>query len=158
MSLELCILGSGSSGNSTVVRAPWGTFLIDAGFGPRVTEQRLHDLGLKLSDISAAIQEVVEKHGFGVVRDFAGHGIGMNMHEEPEILNYGKAGKGPLLREGMTFAIEPMITAGGYKVFIAEDKWTVKTCDKSLAAHVEDTVLITDSGPEVLTRGNIASI
>jgi len=114
--------------------------------------------GNHLSDISAAIQQEVEKHSFGIVRDFAGHGIGKKMHEEPEILNYGKAGRGPILRPGMTFAIEPMITAGGYKVFIAEDKWTVKTCDKSLAAHVEDTILVTASEPEVLTRNNIASI
>ena len=111
-------------------------------------------VGNKLSDISAAIQEVVEKHGFGVVRDFAGHGIGMNMHEEPEILNYGKAGKGPLLREGMTFAIEPMITVGKYDVYVTDDGWTVKTVDHSLAAHVEDTIAITNAGPIILTVKN----
>lgn len=108
-------------------------------------------VGNKLSDISAAIQEVVEKHGFGVVRDFAGHGIGMRMHEEPEILNYGKAGRGPLLKEGMTFAIEPMITAGKYDVYVTQDDWTVKTVDHSLAAHVEDTIVITSTGPVILT-------
>ncbi len=108
-------------------------------------------VGNKLSDISAAIQEEVEKHGFSVVRDFAGHGIGMRMHEEPEILNYGKAGKGPLLREGMTFAIEPMITAGKYQVYVTNDGWTVKTADHSLAAHVEDTIAITNAGPVILT-------
>jgi methionyl aminopeptidase len=111
-------------------------------------------VGNKLSDISAAIQEEVEKHGFGVVRDFAGHGIGMRMHEEPEILNYGKAGKGPLLREGMTFAIEPMITAGKYPVYVTQDGWTVKTVDHSLAAHVEDTIAITNAGPVILTVKN----
>ena len=111
-------------------------------------------VGNKLSDISAAIQEEVEKHGFGVVRDFAGHGIGMRMHEEPEIVNYGKAGKGPLLREGMTFAIEPMITAGNYRVYVANDGWTVKTVDHSLAAHVEDTIAITNAGPVILTGKN----
>ncbi len=114
--------------------------------------------GNHITDISAAIQQEVEKHNFGIIRDFAGHGIGKTMHEDPEILNYGKPGRGPILRQGMTLAIEPMITAGGYKVFIADDKWTVKTCDKSLAAHVEDTILVTDSEPEVLTRNNIASI
>lgn len=108
--------------------------------------------GNRLGDISAAIQAEVEKHGFGVVRDFAGHGIGKQMHEDPEILNYGKAGQGPLLQPGMTFALEPMITQGNYKVYVADDGWTVKTSDKSLAAHVEDTIAITHDEPKVLTR------
>jgi methionyl aminopeptidase len=111
-------------------------------------------VGNRLSDISSAIQNEVEKHGFGVVRDFAGHGIGKNMHEEPEIVNYGKPGKGPLLREGMTFAIEPMITAGKYDVYVTNDGWTVKTVDRSLAAHVEDTIAITSAGPVILTNKN----
>src|SRR5579863_5792682 len=111
-------------------------------------------VGNKLSDISAAIQEEVEKHGFSVVRDFAGHGIGKNMHEAPEIVNYGKPGRGPILREGMTFAIEPMITAGKYHVYVADDGWTVKTVDHSLAAHVEDTIAITNAGPIILTGKN----
>ena len=110
--------------------------------------------GNRLSDISAAIQQEVEKHKFGVVRDFAGHGIGAKMHEAPEILNYGKAGKGPLLKAGMTFAIEPMITMGKFDVFVTNDGWTVKTVDKSLAAHVEDTIVITEGGAYVLTRVN----
>ena len=109
-------------------------------------------VGNRLSDISAAIQAEVERHGFGVVRDFAGHGIGKQLHEDPEILNYGKPGQGPILRAGMTFAIEPMITQGAYDVYITEDGWTVKTNDKSLAAHVEDTIAITDQGPKILTR------
>lgn len=108
--------------------------------------------GNKLSDISAAIQGEVEKHGYGVVRDFAGHGIGQRMHEDPEILNYGKPGKGPVLKPGMAFAIEPMITMGKFQVYVANDGWTVKTCDKSVAAHVEDTVVVTESEPLVLTR------
>ena len=108
--------------------------------------------GNRLSDISAAIQRAVEKEGFGVVRDFAGHGIGKQMHEDPEVLNYGEPGKGPILRPGMTIAIEPMITAGKYDVYITEDGWTVKTKDKSLAAHVEDTILITADEPKILTR------
>lgn len=108
--------------------------------------------GNRLSDISAAIQQEVEAHGFSVVRDFAGHGIGKDMHEEPEILNYGKPGTGPLLRPGMTFAIEPMITMGHFNVHVTRDGWTVKTDDKSLAAHVEDTILITESEPKILTR------
>jgi methionyl aminopeptidase len=109
-------------------------------------------VGNRLSDISAAIQQVVEREGFGVVRDFAGHGIGKSMHEEPEILNYGLPGKGPILRAGMTFAIEPMITEKSYKVYVENDGWTVRTVDKGWAAHVEDTVLITDNGPVFLTR------
>ena len=110
-------------------------------------------VGNRLSDISFAIQQEVEKAGFGVVRDFSGHGIGKQMHEDPEILNYGKAGCGPVLRAGMTFAIEPMITAGDYHVYVDdEDGWTVRTVDKSLAVHVEDTIVITDKGPVYLTR------
>ncbi len=112
-------------------------------------------VGNRLSDISAAIQEEVEKYGFGVVRDFAGHGIGKKMHEEPEVLNYGKPGCGPVLKEGMTFAIEPMITFGKYDVYVAHDGWTVKTVDGSLAAHIEDTIAITNDGPIILTRKNL---
>lgn len=110
--------------------------------------------GNRLGDISAAIQAEVERYGFGVVRDFAGHGIGKQMHEDPEVLNYGKPGQGLLLQPGMTFAIEPMITQGNYKVYVTEDGWTVKTSDKSLAAHVEDTIAITHDEPKVLTRSN----
>jgi len=110
--------------------------------------------GNRLSDISSAIQDEVEKHGFGVIRDFAGHGIGKQMHEDPEVLNYGDSGKGPILREGMTLAIEPMITLGSYDVCISEDGWTVKTVDNSLAAHVEDTIAITNGNPMILTRKN----
>lgn len=109
-------------------------------------------VGNRLSDISSAIQQEVEHHGFGVVRDFAGHGIGSAMHEDPEILNYGVPGKGPRLKKGMGLALEPMITMKGYGVFIADDGWTVKTVDGSLAAHVEDTVIITDNGPMIITR------
>lgn len=110
--------------------------------------------GNRLGDISAAIQQEVERNGFGVVRDFAGHGIGKQMHEDPEILNYGKPGSGILLQVGMTFALEPMITQGKYQVYVADDGWTVKTKDKSLAAHVEDTIVITQTGPKILTRSN----
>lgn len=111
-------------------------------------------VGGRLSDISAAIQSEVESNGYAVVRDFCGHGIGKKMHEEPEILNYGIPGRGPILRAGMVFAIEPMITAGDYAVRTTSDGWTVVTVDGSLAAHVEDTVIITSSGPCVVTRCN----
>ena len=108
--------------------------------------------GKRLSDISSAIQQEVESHGFGVIRDFAGHGIGKRMHEEPEVVNYGKPGKGPLLVPGMVLALEPMISLGDYKVKIVKDGWSAKMADGSLAAHVEDTVVITKQGPEILTR------
>jgi len=108
--------------------------------------------GNRLSDISAAIQQEIERHGFGVVRDFAGHGIGKSMHEEPEVLNFGDPGKGPILRAGMAFALEPMVTMGSYEVYITQDGWTVKTVDKSWAAHVEDTIVVTEGEPKILTR------
>ena len=109
-------------------------------------------VGKRLFDISAAIQEHVQRYGYGVVRDFAGHGIGRKMHEEPDVPNFGVAGTGMRLLEGMTFAIEPMITQGSYEVYIDRDGWTVKTKDHSLAAHVEDTVVVGVHGPEILTR------
>ena len=109
--------------------------------------------GKRLSKISGCIQKEVERAGFGVVRDFAGHGIGKTMHEAPEIPNYLSSGDfGPMLREGMTLAIEPMITEKDYKVRVADDGWTVKTVDGGLAGHVEDTVVVTSYGAEILTR------
>jgi methionyl aminopeptidase len=108
--------------------------------------------GNHISDISAAIEHEVSQYGYGIVREFAGHGIGKKMHEDPEILNYGKPGCGPLIKSGMAFAIEPMITLGDHRVYIANDGWTVKTVDKSLAAHVEDTIIVTDNGPKIITR------
>ncbi|MBA3954560.1 type I methionyl aminopeptidase [Candidatus Dependentiae bacterium] len=109
-------------------------------------------VGGRLTDISAAIQAEVEYYNYGIVREFAGHGIGKKMHEDPEILNYGKPGCGPVLKAGMAFAIEPMITMGNHRINILRDGWTVKTVDKSLAAHVEDTVIITQQGPRIITR------
>ncbi len=104
-----------------------------------------------LSDISHAVQTVVEAAGFGVIRDFVGHGLGQDLHEEPQIPNYGKPGKGPRLKEGMVIAIEPMICAGHYEVETLMDNWTAVTVDGSLAAHYENTVVITDGEPELLT-------
>lgn len=109
-------------------------------------------IGNFLGDISFAIQKEIESNGYGVVREFAGHGIGKNMHEEPEILNYGKPKSGPVIRDAMAFAIEPMLTMANEKIYITADKWTVKTVDKSLAMHVEDTVIITKQGPKIITR------
>lgn len=107
--------------------------------------------GYRLSDISNAIQNMVEGEGFGVIRDFVGHGIGSDMHEDPQIPNYGKPGKGPRLQSGMTLAIEPMITQGSYEVDVLQDDWTAVTVDGKLSAHYENTVVITDGEPEVLT-------
>ncbi len=107
--------------------------------------------GYRLQDISHAIQETVEGEGFGVIRDFVGHGIGSEMHEDPQIPNVGKAGKGPRLQPGMTLAIEPMITQGTWEVDVLEDDWTAVTLDGGLAAHYENTVVITDGEPELLT-------
>lgn len=107
--------------------------------------------GYRLQDISHAIQETVEGEGFGVIRDFVGHGIGSEMHEDPQIPNVGKAGKGPRLQPGMTLAIEPMITQGTWEIDVLEDDWTAVTLDGGLAAHYENTVVITDGEPELLT-------
>lgn len=107
--------------------------------------------GFRLSDISSAIQKTVEGEGFGVIRDFVGHGIGSKMHEEPQIPNYGKPGRGPRLQQGMTLAIEPMITQGSYEIDVLADDWTAVTIDGKLAAHYENTVVITDGEPELLT-------
>jgi methionyl aminopeptidase len=108
--------------------------------------------GIRLSDISSFIQRHVEAAGFNVIRDFAGHGIGKSMHEAPQIPNYGTPGNGPELREGMALALEPMITEKGYQLRIMSDGWTARTVDGGLAAHVEDTVIVTKNGAEVLTR------
>lgn len=108
---------------------------------------------MRLGDVSSAIQKSIEADGYAVVRDFAGHGIGASMHESPEILNYGTAGSGPKIQVGMAFALEPMLTAGKHQVYIEQrDGWTVKTVDRTLAAHVEDTVIVTDQGVEIITR------
>ena len=107
--------------------------------------------GNRLSDISAAIQESVESEGFSVVRQFVGHGIGRALHEEPPVPNFGAPGRGPKIKPGMTLAIEPMIAAGGAEVVILEDGWTAVTRDRSLAAHFEHTVAMTENGPEVLS-------
>ena len=107
--------------------------------------------GCRLSDISHAIQKSVEADGYGVVRDLVGHGVGRQMHEDPQIPNYGKPGRGPRLVKGMVFAIEPMITEGTYKIITLDDGWTVETADGKLAAHYENTVVITDDEPELLT-------
>lgn len=108
--------------------------------------------GYRLSDISNAIQVYVESNGFSVVRDYVGHGIGQNLHEDPPVPNYGKPGKGPRLKAGMLLAIEPMVNIGTYHVQTLENNWTVVTLDGKASAHYENTIAITPKEPEILTR------
>ncbi len=107
--------------------------------------------GNRVSDIGHAVQAYVETNGFSVVRDFIGHGVGANLHEEPEVPNYGKPGRGPRLIKGMTIAVEPMVNMGTHMVRVLQDGWTTVTADGKLSAHYENTVLITDGEPEILT-------
>jgi methionyl aminopeptidase len=135
-----------------------GTVSAEAQRLMKVTEEGLYDaieqarVGNRLGDVSAAVQERVEDAGFSVVRDFVGHGIGRNMHEDPQIPNYGVRGRGIQLRQGMVLAIEPMVNEGGYRVKILPDGWTVVTEDGKLSAHFEHSVVITENGPEILSR------
>lgn len=123
----------------------------------RVTEEALHKgisqarVGNRLSDVSHAIQQYVETHGFSVVRDFVGHGIGRRMHEAPQIPNFGPPGRGPRLGAGMCLAIEPMVNLGEADVRVTGDGWTVVTCDGKLSAHFEHTIAVTDGEPEIMT-------
>ena len=136
---------------------PCGTVSAEAMRLIEVTRQSFYE-GLKMmrpgqrvSDISHAIQTYVESNGFSVVRMFVGHGVGAQLHEEPEVPNFGKPGRGPRLIRGMTLAVEPMVNVGVYDVHVLKDGWTVKTNDGKLSAHYENTVLITDGEPEILT-------
>lgn len=123
-----------------------------------VTEESLYKgieqaiVGNRLSDISHAVQTHAEKYGFGVVRDYVGHGIGRNMHEDPQVPNYGIPGHGPRLKPGMALAIEPMINLGTHAVNVLNDGWTVVTADGKPSAHFEHTIAITPEGPDILTR------
>jgi methionyl aminopeptidase len=111
--------------------------------------------GGKLTDISHAVQRVTEDAGFSVVRSLVGHGVGRDMHEDPQIPNFGEPGRGPTLAPGMTLAIEPMITAGGPEVVVRPDQWTIATADGSLSAHFEHTVAVTNEGPRILTAAAV---
>lgn len=112
---------------------------------------KVAQIGNNLTDISYEIQRYIESSGFSVVRDYVGHGIGRSVHEDPDVPNFGKSGRGPKLVEGMVLAIEPMVNAGNYKVRTLKNGWTVVTCDQSLSAHYENTVAILPDGPEILT-------
>lgn len=137
---------------------PCGTISPEAARLIAVTEQSFWEgmkfarFGYRVGDISAAIQKYVEDNGFSIVRDYVGHGVGANLHESPEVPNYGKPGHGPRLAPGMTLAVEPMVNQGGWKVKVMKDGWTVRTADGSLAAHYENSFLITKGEPEILTR------
>ncbi len=127
----------------------------------RVTEESLYKAievvkpGSRISDIGHAVQKHVEAHGFSVVREFVGHGIGQEMHEEPQVPNYGEPGRGPRLAEGMVIAIEPMVNAGKPQVKVLSDGWTAVTRDHSLSAHFEHTVAVTADGPWILTARDV---
>jgi methionyl aminopeptidase len=136
---------------------PCGTVSPEAQQLIAVTQQSFWEgmkqarVGLRVSDISHAIQQYAESHGFTLVRDYVGHGVGAKLHEAPEVPNFGPAGHGPRLMAGMTLAVEPMVNQGGWEIKVMKDGWTVKTLDGALAAHYENSILITDGEPEILT-------
>jgi methionyl aminopeptidase len=125
--------------------------LLEATEGSLMAGIQVAHAGARLGDISSAIQEYAESRGYSVVREYTGHGIGRNMHEDPPIPNFGIPGQGPLLKKGMTLALEPMINIGDWRTRLEDDNWTVKTSDGSLSAHFEHTIAITDEGSEILT-------
>lgn len=132
--------------------APEAQALIDATRGALDAGIAAAYSGARLGDVSAAIQSFAEARGFSVVREYVGHGIGRQMHEEPQVPNFGPPGRGPLLEKGMTLALEPMLNAGGWRTRVGDDNWTVVTADGRLCAHFENTIAIGDEAPEVLTR------
>lgn len=157
LSLDFGVVYDGYFGDSAIT-VPVGSVSQQASALIEVTKQSLMLAidqafpGNRLGDISSAVQQCVEGYGYSVVRDFVGHGIGKSLHEDPQIPNYGVAGKGIKLRAGMVLAIEPMINQFAHSVRVLEDNWTVVTCDGGLSAHFEHTVAITDNGPEILTQ------
>jgi methionyl aminopeptidase len=156
VSIDMGARLDGFFGDSAVT-VPVGQVSVDIAALLRVTEEALfHGIeavkpGARVSDIGAAVQQHVEAHGFSVVREFVGHGIGTALHEEPQIANYGPGGRGPRLSEGMVLAIEPMVNAGQPAVKVLADGWTAVTRDGSLSAHFEHTVVVTGEGCEILT-------
>jgi methionyl aminopeptidase len=157
LSVDLGAKLDGFYGDSAVT-VPVGRISPEAARLLAVTEASLDEAlrqvkaGARVSDIGAAVQAHVEQHGFSVVREFVGHGIGTKLHEEPQIPNYGPGGRGPRLAEGMVLAIEPMVNMGKASVKVLEDGWTAVTKDGSLSAHFEHTVVVTGEGCRVLTR------
>jgi methionyl aminopeptidase len=157
VSLDLGAKLNGFYGDCAIT-VPVGDISEEAERLLRVTETSLYlgiqqaVVGNRLFDISHAVQSWVEKNGFSVVRDFVGHGIGRELHEEPQVPNFGVPHHGPRLEEGMVFALEPMVNAGTFKVKILPDGWTAVTADGSLSAHFEHTIAISGNGPEILSR------
>jgi methionyl aminopeptidase len=157
LSLDTGVVLDGYFGDSAIT-VPVGAISEAAQRLLTVTEEALElalekvRLGNRLGDVSATVQRHAEKNGYSVVREFVGHGIGKAMHEEPQIPNFGQAGHGPLLKEGMVFAIEPMVNAGAPSVRVLDDHWTAVTSDGNLSAHFEHMVAVTQNGPDVLTR------
>ena len=157
ISLDFGVECEGYYGDAALT-VPVGTVRPEVEKLLRVTRESLDQAiaqvrpGHRLGDVSAAVQKWVEKNGFSIVRDFVGHGIGTRMHEEPNVPNFGEPGRGPRLEEGMVFAIEPMVNAGGPGVRVLPDNWTAVTTDGSYAAHFEHTVAVTAAGPWILTR------
>ena len=144
--------------SDSAISVPVGTIQPELDQLLRVTEESLlraidrARLGARVGDISAAVQEHAESHGYSVVRDFVGHGIGTQLHEDPKVPNYGAAGHGPALKEGMVLAIEPMVNTGKPGAKILKDKWTAVTEDGGYSAHFEHCVVVTSNGPWILTR------
>lgn len=157
VSLDFGVLYEGYYGDAAITVAV-GEVTPQAQLLMKATEESLYagiaqfKAGGRLSDISHAVQNTVEGYGFGVIRQFVGHGIGRALHEDPQIPNFGPRGKGPALKVGMTLAIEPMTSAGSWEVKILEDGWTAVTTDGSLAAHFEHTVALTEKGVLILSR------
>lgn len=157
LSIDFGVVMDGFYGDAAIT-VPVGRVGVEAQRLMSVTEASLEDAiemarpGNRLSDISAAVQRRVEAEGFSVVRDFVGHGIGRELHEAPQVPNFGIPGRGPRLKAGMVLAIEPMINMGGYGVKVLADGWTAVTADGSLSAHFEHTVAVTENGPYVLSR------
>ncbi len=156
VSIDFGVIYNGYHGD-TAITVPCGNISKEAQSLIEVTEQCLHagikkaTIGNKLFDISFEIQKYVEDRGYSVVREFVGHGIGRNLHEDPQVPNFGPKGKGLDLKEGMVLAIEPMINAGSHSVRVLSDGWTAVTTDGKLSAHFEHTIAIRTNGPEILT-------
>jgi methionyl aminopeptidase len=157
LSVDVGAIVDGFYGDAAVT-VPVGAVTAEAERLMRVTEESLA-LGIaearpgsRLFDISAAIQQHVESHGYSVVREFVGHGIGRSLHEDPQVPNFGERGRGLRIQPGMVLAIEPMVNAGGSKTVVQEDQWTAVTADGSLSAHFEHTVAVLEDGPRVLTK------
>lgn len=156
VTLDICACYKGYHGDSAWTYKV-GEVSSDAEYLMKYTEEALYDglsvikPGIHFGDISNAVENSAKKHNLGVVKELAGHGVGHDLHEDPDIPNYGKAGSGPLVKEGMVFAVEPMLTLGSPDICILDDDWTIVTEDGNLSAHYEHTVVVTKDGYQILT-------